>query len=127
MDGVAGVLTPLSLLRASNKTLTAASRTRFWPAQDRNPPPPQGGLLFMKVLEMTQHLNVVWNPGTREWFCTTCGRTSDHASTQEAQVELDEHECRIPSVEVSTTAPGTKTMRLMKKSYKTAPKPTSER
>ena len=81
----------------------------------------------MKVLEMTQHLNVVWNPGTREWFCTTCGRTSAHASAQEAQVELDEHECRIPSVEVSPTAPGTRTMRLMKKSYKMAPKPKRER
>ena len=67
---------------------------------------------------MTQHLNVVWNPGTSEWFCTTCGRTSDHASAQEAQAELDEHECRMPSVDVSGTAPGAKTMRLMKKSYK---------
>jgi hypothetical protein len=81
----------------------------------------------MKVLEMTQHLNVAWNPGTKEWFCTTCGRTSAHASAQEAQVELDVHECRIPSVEVSPTAPGTKTMRLMKKPYKTAPKLTSDR
>jgi hypothetical protein len=38
----------------------------------------------MKVLEMTQHLNVARNPGTKEWFCTTCGRTSDHASALEA-------------------------------------------
>ncbi len=68
----------------------------------------------MKVLEMTQHLNIAWHPGTKEWFCTTCGRTSDHASAKEAQVELDEHECRIPSVEVSPTAPGTKTMRLIR-------------
>jgi hypothetical protein len=76
---------------------------------------------------MTRHLKVAWNPGTEEWFCTTCGRTSDRASAHEAQVELDEHECRMPSVEVSGTAPGTKTMRLIKKSYKTEPKPTRER
>ena len=76
---------------------------------------------------MTQHLKVAWNPGTNEWLCTTCGRTSDQASAREAKVELDEHECRIPSVEVSGTEPGTKTVRLMKKSYKTAPKPTRER
>ena len=30
------------------------------------------------------------------------------------------YDCRVPSIEVSTPAPGTKTMRLMKKSYRTA-------
>jgi hypothetical protein len=68
---------------------------------------------------MTQHLNIAWNPATKEWFCTKCGRTSDHASENDAHVELDQHECQVPSVERTTTAPGTKTMRLLKKSYKT--------
>ena len=76
---------------------------------------------------MTQHLNLAWNPATKEWFCAKCGRTSDHALEHDAQVEVNQYDCRVPSVEVSTPAPGTKTMRLMKKSYNTAPKPTRER
>jgi hypothetical protein len=67
---------------------------------------------------MSQHLNLSWNPGTREWFCATCGRTSGHADKSDAHVELDQYECRVPSVDVSTNAPGSKTMRLLKKSYK---------
>ena len=69
--------------------------------------------------EMSQHPNLSWNPATKEWFCRKCGRTSDHASENDAHVELDQHECEVPSVERTTTAPGTKTMRLLKKSYKT--------
>jgi hypothetical protein len=84
-------------------------------------------LFVHKNLGMPKHLKVAWNPGTKEWFCTTCGRASEHASAHEAQVELEEHECRIPSIEVSGNAPGTKTMRLMKKSYKIAPKPARDR
>jgi hypothetical protein len=76
---------------------------------------------------MTRHLKVARNPGTEEWFCTTRGRTFHHASPHEAQVELDEHKCRIRSVEVSGSTPGTKTMRLMKKSHKMAPEPKRER
>jgi hypothetical protein len=80
----------------------------------------RNGAIFVR--EMTQHLNVAWNPVTKEWFCTKCGRTSDHASADDAQLELDQYECRVPSAEVSVPAPGTKTMRLMKKSYKMPPK-----
>jgi hypothetical protein len=71
------------------------------------------------VAKMTQHLNIAWNPATKEWFCTKCGRTSDHVSENDAHAELDQFECQIPSVEGTTTTPGTKTMRLLKKNYKT--------
>lgn len=67
---------------------------------------------------MTQHLNIAWNPATKEWFCTKCGRVSDHVSENDAHVELDQYECQVPSVEGTTAAPGTKTMRLLKKSCK---------
>ena len=68
--------------------------------------------------KITQHLNIAWNPATKEWFCTKCGRTSDHASENDPHAELDQYECQAPSVEGTTTTPGTKTMRLSKKSYK---------
>jgi hypothetical protein len=35
-------------------------------------------------------------------------------------LELDEYECRLPSGEVSASEPGSKTMRLVKKSYRAA-------
>jgi hypothetical protein len=43
-----------------------------------------------------KHQNLIWNPRTLEWFCTKCGRTSDHTSVQDAHVELDQYECQVP-------------------------------
>jgi hypothetical protein len=65
-----------------------------------------------------KHPTIRWNPAILQWFCTTCGRTSDHVSEQDARVELDLHDCQIPSVGVQSAAPGTKTVRLVRKSYK---------
>ncbi len=65
-----------------------------------------------------KHLSVRWNPATREWYCTNCGRTSDHTSVQEAHVELDQYDCGLSSVEVSSAPPGTVTKRLIRKPYK---------
>jgi hypothetical protein len=65
-----------------------------------------------------KHLSVRWNPATREWYCTRCGRTSDRTSVQEAHVELDQYDCRLTSVEVPSAPPGTATTRLIRKPYK---------
>jgi DNA-directed RNA polymerase subunit RPC12/RpoP len=65
-----------------------------------------------------KHLVIRSNPATREYFCTTCGRTSDAISAADAQERLEQYECKIPSVEVSRAEPGTKTMRLNRKSYR---------
>jgi hypothetical protein len=67
---------------------------------------------------MTPHLHLTWNPGTKEWFCTRCGRTSDHQSIDDARMELDQYDCHVPSANISGTAPGTETVRLIRKPYK---------
>ena len=65
-----------------------------------------------------KHENLIWNPRTQEWFCTKCGRTSDHPSEHDAHVELDQYECQVPSVDAPRAAPGTETTRLIRKPYK---------
>jgi len=47
-----------------------------------------------------KHEQIVWNPAIQEWFCSRCGRTSDHVGKQDALVELDLYECHIPWVEM---------------------------
>jgi hypothetical protein len=64
-----------------------------------------------------KHLNIGWNPATKEWFCVKCGRTSAHAKVQDAHLELDQYECQIPSVASARAAPGTETVRLMRKPF----------
>jgi hypothetical protein len=65
-----------------------------------------------------KHDNLRRNPGTREWFCTKCGRTSDQVSANDARRELDQYDCKIPSVDSPVAPPGTETIRLIKKPYK---------
>ena len=64
-----------------------------------------------------KHPNILWNPATKEWFCTKCGRTSDHTNVDAAHVELDQYECEISS-EGPIAAAGTETTRLIKKRFK---------
>jgi len=45
-----------------------------------------------------KHEEPRWNPATSEWFCVRCGRTCDHLTKQDAQVELEQFECSLPSV-----------------------------
>ena len=71
---------------------------------------------------MTPHMNLEWNPATEEWFCTKCGRTSNKISVHDAREELDQHECHVPSVEAPRAAPGTETMRLIRKPFKMTPR-----
>jgi hypothetical protein len=64
-----------------------------------------------------KHLNIGWNPATKEWFCAKCGRTSDDANVHDAHKELDQYECQVPSVESPRAAPGTETKRLIRKPF----------
>jgi hypothetical protein len=68
-----------------------------------------------------KHLVIRWNPATQEWFCIKCGRTSDHISEEDARVELDQHDCQLPS-QGTSPPPGTETVRLIRKPYKMTPK-----
>ena len=45
-----------------------------------------------------KHSDLRWNPATREWFCVECGRTSDHLTLEDARWELNQRDCRVPSV-----------------------------
>ena len=65
-----------------------------------------------------KHAVIRWNPATREYFCTTCGRTSDAISDADAQERLEQYDCEIPSVEARSSEPGVKTQRLNRKAYK---------
>lgn len=47
-----------------------------------------------------KHEKISWNPATQEWFCTKCGRTSDHSSQNDAYFEIEQFECHIPWVEM---------------------------
>ena len=47
-----------------------------------------------------KHVTILWNPATQEWFCTKCGRTSDHIRVQDAHAELDQYDCEVPAVEM---------------------------
>jgi hypothetical protein len=64
------------------------------------------------------HQQINWNPGNRQWFCTTCGRTFDGASEQEARAELDHFDCQLPYVETPEVMPGEETIRLIRKPFK---------
>ena len=44
-----------------------------------------------------KHLNIRWNPDLQEWLCVRCGQTSDHAILQDAQVEMEQFECDLPT------------------------------
>ena len=68
-----------------------------------------------------KHVVIRWNPATKEWFCTKCGRTSDLIKEEDARVELDQHNCQVPS-QGTSTPPGTRTLRLIRKPYKMSPK-----
>ncbi|HEX3351484.1 MAG: hypothetical protein ACRD3H_18460 [Terriglobales bacterium] len=48
-----------------------------------------------------KHENIRWNPATQEWYCTKCGRTSDHTNELDAHSELEQFECSIPWVDIA--------------------------
>jgi len=62
--------------------------------------------------ETMKHPQIRWNPGTREHFCMKCGRISDAITIADAQEQLEQYECTIPSAEAPSAEPGMKTRRL---------------
>ena len=68
-----------------------------------------------RSVDPMKHLNIGWNPATKEWFCAKCGRTSGHANVHDAHKGLDQYECQVPSVESLGAAPGTETTRIIRK------------
>jgi len=48
-----------------------------------------------------KHLNIRWNPELQEWFCLSCGQTSDH----DAQVEMEQFDCNLPTTEPKENNP----------------------
>jgi len=65
-----------------------------------------------------KHPLMRWNPATKEHFYPNCGRTSDATNIADAQEQLEQHNCEIPSVEAPRAEPGMKTVRLNRKSQK---------
>jgi hypothetical protein len=65
-----------------------------------------------------KHSKIVWNFNIRQWFCTKCGRTSDHVTEHDARVEMDQFDCQLPYVETPEALPGEETVRLIKKPFK---------
>jgi len=65
-----------------------------------------------------KHAVIRWNPATKEHFCTNCGRTSDATNIADAQEQLEQYDCEIPSVKAPSAEPGMKTQRLNRKSQK---------
>jgi hypothetical protein len=54
-----------------------------------------------------KHRVIRWNPGTQEYFCPKCGRTSAELSIHDARAKLEQYDCEIPSVDTASTAPTT--------------------
>jgi hypothetical protein len=40
-----------------------------------------------------------WNPELQEWFCATCGRTSDYTLEADAQAELNAFDCVLVGIQ----------------------------
>jgi hypothetical protein len=77
---------------------------------------------FRSIVGLMKHAKIVWNFNIRQWFCTSCGRTSDRAAEPEARVELDQFDCQLPYVEILSAIPGEETVRLIKTPFKMKPK-----
>jgi len=78
----------------------------------------QRSLIEVIALLTMKHVQLRWNPATSEHFCTSCGRTSQAISIVDAQAQLEQYECEIPSVETPSAAPGMKTVRINRKAHK---------
>ena len=57
-----------------------------------------------------EHANIRWNPDLQEWFCASCGRTSDHTKLEDAKKEMEYFKCELPFVEIDNPC---RTMRML--------------
>ncbi len=60
----------------------------------------RSAFLHHRCAPASKHMDVRWNDEIQEWFCTKCGRTSDHITKEDALIELEPYECEL----LSTTA-----------------------
>jgi hypothetical protein len=67
---------------------------------------------------MIKHPKIVRNLDIEQWFCATCGRTSDHVTEQDARAELDQFDCQLPYVEIPIAMREEDTVRPVKKPFK---------
>ena len=47
------------------------------------------------------HTDVRWNPDLREWFCASCGQTSDHTRKEDAMEEMAAFDCTLQGTRVA--------------------------
>jgi hypothetical protein len=52
-----------------------------------------------------KHLNIRWNSELQEWLCLRCGQSSDHAILHDAQVEMEQFECDLQTMEPKQNNP----------------------
>jgi hypothetical protein len=52
---------------------------------------------FHAIAGAVKHLEIRWNPECQEWFCVSCGRTSDHLIREDAQAEMEWFDCELPA------------------------------
>jgi len=69
-----------------------------------------------------KHSRIIWNSAIKQWFCPTCGRTSDLPSESDARQEVEQHECQVPFVQVPENAPGEETVQLIQTPFKMVPR-----
>ena len=55
--------------------------------------------------KMTKHEQIRWNPTNQEWYCASCGRTSDHLAKGDACSELEQYDCQMPSADAGLGRP----------------------
>jgi hypothetical protein len=46
-----------------------------------------------------KHEDIRWNRINGEWFCAKCGRVSQQIVKEDAQAELEKHQCCLPAVD----------------------------
>jgi hypothetical protein len=51
------------------------------------------------------HQNIRWNPDLQEWFCSACGRTSDHSAQTAAFDEINTFECAVIGTQIHQMTP----------------------
>ena len=61
---------------------------------------------------------VIWKSAIKQRFCPVSGAISDLSDLSDAQKEMEKYDCVLPYAEVSGSAPGEETARLIRKPFK---------
>ena len=54
-------------------------------------------MFFLSGNIFCHRVDIRLNRETEEWYCASCGRTSDHIKKEDALVELEQFECELPT------------------------------